>query len=199
VPEQIKAPPKIDQENLDLLLYAARSCENRRDYRAALENYRKALAIDNDNYLLMNNMAGVLIAMGAHPEATTYARLALGIRKDYVPALINLGIAQIKVGETATGEGSFAKALAIEPQNRKALLNLALLQERSRNFENARDTFGRLASLGDVQGNLGMARIAEAEGKKPLAARAYRDASARELDVKTRKLVNERIVLLESQ
>lgn len=196
-PEDPKQSPKVDQERVDLLLYAARSFESRRDYRSALDNYRKALALDGDNYLVMNNMAGVLIAMGAHPEAATHAKQALGIRNDYVPALINLGIAQIKSGDKATGEGCLTRALTIEPYNRQALLNLALLQERERELAGARDSFGRLAALGDVQGNLGMARVAEAEGKKTLAARAYREASARELDAKTRKMVNERIVLLE--
>lgn len=198
-PQEAKQSTKVDQEALDLLLYTARSSESRRDYRSALDNYRKALALDGDNYLVMNNMAGVLIAMGALTEATNQARQALGIRKDYVPALINLGIAQIKSGDKAAGEECLARALAVEPYNRQALLNLALLQERDHELAKSRDSFSRLAALGDVQGNLGLARVAEAEGEKPLAVRAYREASAKDLDARTRKMVNERIVMLEGQ
>ena len=54
LPER-KAAPR-DRTIVDAHLFAARNAEARRDYLAALKQYRLALDADPDNYRIMNNM-----------------------------------------------------------------------------------------------------------------------------------------------
>lgn len=186
-----------DSEKRDMYLYSAQASESRKDYQQALSNYMKALELDPHNsgiYIIMNNIAGIMIRMGRYDEALQYAGNALKLNKDYLPSLINFGIASIKLNNTADGEKFLARALTLEPSNRNALLNLALLKEKTREYDNAYSSYYRLAQLGDIQGYLGLARVAEKKGKKQDAARIYREIlSMNNIDPQIKKLADERI------
>ncbi|MCC6346314.1 MAG: tetratricopeptide repeat protein, partial [Nitrospirales bacterium] len=81
--------------------------------------------------------------------------------------------------------------------NRFALLNLALLHEKAKEYDKASRSFTRLLETGDLQGYLGMARIAEKKGQRAEALRLYREIlSLNDLDTKTRKMINERLQAL---
>ncbi|MFO0752393.1 MAG: hypothetical protein U0411_03590 [Thermodesulfovibrionales bacterium] len=191
-------PSREELADKDTCLYAARTFEARKEYPQALAQYRKALELDPESYLVMNNIAGVLIQTGAYEESMHYSRRALAARQNYAPSLVNLGVASIRLNNLTEGEGYLSKALSIEPANRLALLNLALLQEKTKEYDKASRAFTRLAETGDLQGNLGMARIAEKRGQRREAVRFYREIlSLNDLDTKTRKMINERLQALD--
>lgn len=195
------AARKLSRDDLasrDAYLYAARSAEGRGDYRQALEQYRKALAIDRNNHLLLNNSAGVLIRIGATEEATALLNRCLELKPGYAPALVNKGIIAIKSGNTAEGEAWFIRALAVDPGNRHALMSSGLLKEKAKDYKGAAAIYRRLAETGDGQGYVGMGRVAESEGNYAEAARIYRAALGREgLSPEIRRQLSERLGVVE--
>jgi len=180
----------------DMYLYRGKAYENSGNYREALEAYRKAFELDRKNYIVLNNISGMLIRQGSFAEAVTYARQALDLRTDYVPAMVNLGIAYMQGGKTADAEQIFRKALSLDSGNRSILLNLGILTERSNQYEQAVQWYTRLAELRDVQGMLGLARIAERQGKRADAVRYYQEIAGTNPDPAVQKLVNERLSVL---
>lgn len=190
-------PSREELAGRDVSLYSARTCEARGDYQQALAHYRKALEIDPESYLVMNNIASVLIRLGSYEESMQYSRRALAARQNYVPSLVNLGVASIRLDNMTEGESYLSKALSIEPSHRHALLNLALLHEKTKEYDKASRSFLRLSEMGDMQGHLGRARIAEKRGQRAEAVRFYREILAlNDLDTKTRKMINERLQVL---
>jgi len=194
VTEASKQISREERENLDMYLYAATNCEARKDYKQALANYTKVLGIEPGNYIVMNNVAGIMLMMGRDKEALQYARTAFNLKKDYALSLINMGIASIKLNNAAEGEGYLTSALTLDPSNRNALLNLAILHEKNGAYDKSYTSFYRLAEAGDIQGYLGLARIAEKKGKKTDAERIYREIlSMNNIDPNIKKLAGERL------
>jgi len=186
-----------DSSSRDVYLYTARTYESRRDYQQAFLNYKKALEIDPENYVIMNNISSVLIQLSSFEEAVGYAGKVLSIKKDYVPSLVNLGIAYIRLGNLTEGEGYLSKALSREPSNNYALLNLGILHERRGDNDKAYGYFLKLSDMRDVQGYLGVGRIFEKQGRKADASRIYKDIlSINNIDSKTKKFVNDRLIQL---
>lgn len=192
---------KLSRDDLasrDAYLYSARSAEGRGDYRQALEQYRKAVAIDGNNYLLLNNTAGVLLRLGATDEATPLLDRCLDLKPGYPPAQVNKGITAIKNGNTAEAEVWFNKALSGDPGNRHALMSSGLLKEKAKDYKGAAAVYRKLSETGDGQGFVGMGRIAEAEGNKAEATKIYRAALGREtLSPEIRRQLNERLGAVE--
>lgn len=189
-------PSRNPRAERDMYLYRGKAYENNGNYRDALEAYRKAFELDRKNYIVLNNISGMLIRQGSFAEAVTYARQALDLRADYVPAMVNLGIAYMQGGKTADAEQVFRKALSLDSGNRSILLNLGILSERSNQYEQALQWYTRLAELRDVQGMLGLARIAERQGKRADAIKYYQEIAGTNPDPAVQRLINERLSVL---
>ncbi|MBF0558688.1 MAG: tetratricopeptide repeat protein [Nitrospirae bacterium] len=199
--KQTGQPAGEEIEKKDMYLYAAKASEARKDYQQALANYKRALDADpasSGNYIIMNNIAGIMIQRGLYDEALRYAGNALIIKEDYVPCLVNMGIASIKLNDTKEGEKYLSKALALDSSNRNALINLALLHEKTAEYDKAYSLYYKMAELGDIRGYFGLARIAEKKGSNPDAARIYREIlSMNNLDPALRKMADDRLSQLE--
>ena len=166
-------PMSIDKEALDSLLFAASSAENSQDYTKAFSLYKRAFEAAPDNYRIANNAASVCLAMGRYIAANEYANKALTLKPDYLSALINSGIAQDKLGDDKGALNALQRAVSLDPGSKLALLNLGLLQERSKRLSDAFATYKRLSDLGDNRGKLGVARIYERMGNRDEAIQAY--------------------------
>jgi Tfp pilus assembly protein PilF len=160
--------------NKDVYLFAARTHEEKGEFKQALDYYLKALELDPANYIVMNNIAGVYIRRQSYIEALSYSKKALDVKTNYVPSLINAGIAQVSLGNFSEGEGFFTRAATIEPSNKMAMFNLAVLCEKQGNFDRAYENYFNLSQMRDVDGCLGAARILERQGRNAEAARFYR-------------------------
>jgi tetratricopeptide (TPR) repeat protein len=111
-----------------------------------------------------------------------------------------MGIAHIQLGKVQDGRNYLTAALALDPSNKSALLNLALLFETLKEFPDAQRLYEKLAGLNEVEGNVGIARLAEKSGRLEDARRTYREMLTRgNLDEGTRKLAAERITILEKR
>ncbi|MBI4690712.1 MAG: tetratricopeptide repeat protein [Nitrospirae bacterium] len=192
---------KLSEEDIskrDVYIFAAQAYESKRDYYNAIANYKKASGIDAKNHAILNNIASVLLRLDSYNEAIPYLNDALSIEKDYVPALVNLGIAYAMLGNFQEGEGYLAKALTIDPSNVYAILNLAISYERHGDNDKAYSFFYKLYRMGNIQGYLGTARVAEKQGRIRDAVTIYREIMAMNgIDPKIKKLADERLTHLQ--
>lgn len=183
--------------NKDLQLYLAISYENKKDYSKAFDSYKQVLDVDPGNYLVMNNISSLLLHLEAFEESIEYSEMALNIKKDYVPSLINLGIAYIKSGNLTAGEGYLLKVISIEPSNRHALFNIALLYEKIGEYDKAYGSYHRLSKMRDFKGYLGLARIAEKQNRVSDAIMFYTKLMSMEgIDPRVKKMANDRVHML---
>ncbi len=81
-------------------------------------------------------------------------------------------------GNFAEGEGFLAKAVTLDPSNRAALFNLAVLFEKQGSYDRAFENYYKLSQMRDVDGCLGAARILERQGRDSESARFYREVLA---------------------
>jgi tetratricopeptide (TPR) repeat protein len=184
----------VDRENKDIYLYTARTYESRNDYHLALSNYKKALELDSRNYIIMNNISAVLIRLGLYEEAMWHAKSALSVKANYVPSLINTGIAYLSLKNFTEGEAYLSKALTMEPSNRTALFNLGILYERQKEYDKAYNYYIKIYGMGDLEGHLGVARILERQGRNIEAARFYREIlSIDNADPSVKRFANEKL------
>ncbi len=181
----------------DAALYAAKNYEESGNLSQAVANYKKALQLDGKNYIIMTSLSGALIKTGAYAESIQYSRFALNTNRDYVPAMINLAVASIQLGNLPEGEQSLLKARSLEPVNKSVLFNLALLYENQKRYREAYGVYEKIAAGGNVQGLIGMGRVLEKEGKRDEAKKLYRNIlSSSSIDAATKQYANERIVAL---
>jgi len=190
----------LSKFELDTFLYSAREFEMKNDYQGALLNYKKALETDKNNFVVMNNIAYIYLKLGLIEESVRYSQMASEINKDYIPALINLGVASAKAENIPAAEDYFNHALKLDPNNQNVILNLAVLYERQMDYPKAHNYFSRLSKSGDLSGTLGLARIYEKQDKAEEALKLYKSAYAdNSLDDKTRSEVKQRIIVLSSK
>ena len=196
---QIPPAPSKDKNSaqIDAYLYSARNHEIKKDYSKALFDYRKVLELDKNNFTVMNNIAYILLQIGLISESIEYSQMAVNIKKDYVPALINLAVGNARTGNTSAAETYLNSALMIEPDNQSVLLNYAVLYEKKGDYTRASEYFLKLNRLGNVTGSLGLARIYEKQDKKEEALKIYKNIySLNFIDNETRQIVRQRIILL---
>jgi Tfp pilus assembly protein PilF len=173
--EKLNIEKGQQKTNKDVYLYAARTHEARSEFKQALDYYMRALELDPANYIVMNNIAGVYIRLKLYNEALSYSNKALEVKTNYVPSLINAGIAQVSLGNFSEGEGFLTRAATIEPLNKLAIFNLAVLCEKRGSNDRAYENYFNLSQMRDVDGCLGAARILERQGRNAEAARFYRE------------------------
>jgi tetratricopeptide (TPR) repeat protein len=122
---------------------------------------------------------------------------ALTVQKNYIPSLVNLGVANIQLGNMTEGEMYLLKGRSIDQSNKTVLFNLGLLYEKTSSYKESLAAFQRLADMKDAEGYLGMARILEKQGNRSEAEKIYKELlSMDNIDPATRQLANERLQII---
>lgn len=152
---------KSDSLGKDTYLYLAGGYELKKDYPNAVSNYKKVLTIDPKDYRVMNKIGSIFIELKLFKEALIYLQEAINIKNDYIPALVNMGIAYAELAELSNAEIYLSTAVALEPYNKFAIFNIALLYEEIGDYDKAQQYYSILREMGDVQGDAGLARIEE--------------------------------------
>jgi tetratricopeptide (TPR) repeat protein len=100
------------------------------DLAAAVEEYRKCLAIEQ-NYSVMKNLGGCLLAMGEKEEALNMFRDAVRLRPRFAESYYNLAMALESLGRKEEAIAEVRKAIELEPRNAAAREYLEKLLEGS--------------------------------------------------------------------
>jgi Flp pilus assembly protein TadD len=152
------------------------------DYRAAIEAYRAALALDANNADLHRGLASALLVMGDAQGAMVEVRAALAKRADD-PRLYNLlGVAQDMVGRHDLAQQSYRHGSDMAPANVGLRNNYAMSLALSGDFG---DAVGKLAEIAGPDAppryrlNLALAYgLAGDDAKAAATARGVLDESA---------------------
>jgi tetratricopeptide (TPR) repeat protein len=201
IPRDFQTPhtqvDRIDVFEKDALLYTARDYELKKNYSKALSIYKKVLEMERGNVTVMNNIAYILLHLSLVEESIKYSQRAVDINKDYVPALINLGVAHTKLGDiTAAGE-YLRRASILEPDNQSVILNLAIFYEKQKDYDTASEYYTKLIRLGSVEGFLGLARVYEKKDNIEEALKVYKSIYSLDfVDDRIRILVDQRVNIL---
>ncbi len=88
--------------------------------------FARATALDPSRLDAENGLASVLIDLdGDLPRAEEQLRTLLAREPGYLPALVNLGVVQLRTNRPAAAFGTLSRALIAEPSDRLVLLNFA--------------------------------------------------------------------------
>jgi tetratricopeptide (TPR) repeat protein len=94
---------------------------NAGNYAEAIPYFDKALAINHNYSLTLNNKGAALYGLGIYNESIAYFDKALSVNPYYTTALYNKGAALSKLGIYNESIAYFDKVLAIQPTNAVAL------------------------------------------------------------------------------
>lgn len=176
IPEFLNVPPgglaRIDIPAVEFyrLFDRAWQLAEKKQYDAAILEWKKALEVSPADAKAHNNLGSALSEKGAWDEATVHYRKAVEINGGYAKAHVNLGIALARKGMLDEAIGHFQKAAEIDPEQAgaqnslgRALAEKGKLDEAIPHFEKAialqpdfaeaHINLGRtLAEKGDVAG-----------------------------------------------
>jgi len=138
---------------------------------------KEIVAIDPEDFVAWAKLGTLHLANNAVPEARTALERSLALRKDYTPALLNLGIINAVDGSVAAAIELFERAVIADPLSAKTyrLLGEAYLQARRGNDGLAAlDEALRLDPIGMAECHLLKARLYDLAGAKNLATKEYK-------------------------
>lgn len=108
-------------------------CEHQEDWPGAIEEYRKALALNAADprvrYFGHNNLAYSLLQLGRFAEAESHCLAAIEINEDQYNAHKNLGLAREGLGRFADAAISLINAACRAPGDTRAWLHMQKLLE----------------------------------------------------------------------
>jgi tetratricopeptide (TPR) repeat protein len=133
--DRLRHPAAVNPEAHDLLLRSqAMNVAVREENQAGMALIRQGLARDSSYaeawaMLARRYFFSAVFGDPAYLDsATTLARKALALRPDLDEAYATLGDIQSQQGRLAQAEGSYAKALALNPSNIRSLADLSFLK-----------------------------------------------------------------------
>ena len=129
-------------------LFIADSANKRKDYPAAVAQYRALLVIQPNNPAVLNNLAWSLGRMN-DPKAVEYAEQADKLAPNQPAIMDTLGMLLVEQGKFERGLDLLGKALALAPQNPEIRLNLAKGLLKAGKKAEAKQELDTLAKLGD--------------------------------------------------
>lgn len=161
---------KVTQNNALAYLNLANAQLEKGNNRAAVENYRKSIAIKPDVPKTYNNYGNALIALGKPAEAVPQYREALQIDPNFAPARANLGIALVQLNRFDEAIEEFKQALKLNPDIAMARTNLGVAYTRKSLWDPAIEEFRRAIELDpnqiDAHANLAGAHYMKGDYRK---------------------------------
>ncbi len=119
---------------------------------AAMEHYRRALALDSGNPYVQTNLGDLLCRQGQFDQGQALLARAIANRSYSARevALVAAGACDARMGRVDRAEARLREALAIDPEYPEALYELALLTYADGRPFQTRAFLSRLAGLGVV-------------------------------------------------
>ncbi|MCI0530134.1 MAG: tetratricopeptide repeat protein, partial [Nitrospira sp.] len=131
VPAGVPVYSKEEQNYIDRArVYQAQSQMNQ-----AIQEYRKALALNPKNFVTHYNLAVLYLAQGELDLAIASFQEALKIEPDFWESHYNLGIAYYDLGFTEQAIAHYKRARDLKPDEADVHFNLALAYARAEKFD----------------------------------------------------------------
>lgn len=146
----LKAHPK----DVALLVHFGAVAGQRKDYTQAANYYRRALEIQPQNPVILNDLAWMLGRTG-DARAIGYAEQAYKLAPNQPAIMDTLGALQVEQGQVAKGTELLRKAVELAPQNGDIRLNFARALIKGGDKGAARGELETLSKLGDKYGRQG--------------------------------------------
>lgn len=108
---------------------------------AAMEHYKRAIAIDPNGERALAGVSAVLLRSDQLEKAIEFASRAVAINASSAEGHYNLGVALQKSGREDEAASHYQKAIDVDPIFVSGHYNLGLIHMRHRRFEAARDSF----------------------------------------------------------
>ena len=134
---RLTTPPKVACFDSLTLTVSADSLFSQGDTFAALEEYKQALAADENNLLARNSLAICYARLGRLELARQHFQEITARDSENLMAWYNLGCVCLKQGDSQEAANLFAKCLEIDSSHAFSLLRLGQLAENSAEFEKA--------------------------------------------------------------
>ena len=140
----LKAHPK----DVALLVHFGAVAGQRKDYALAANYYRRALEVQPQNPVILNDLAWMLGRTG-DVRALDYAEQAYKLAPNQPAIMDTLGVLQVEQGQVAKGTELLRKAVELAPQNGDIRLNFARALIKGGNKAAARSELETLSKRGD--------------------------------------------------
>lgn len=134
------------------------------DEHAAMETYRKVLAVNPRHVQALNNCAVLLERAGMYDAASAYYETIISVDPQYFRAYNNLAVLYALRNNTGRAEELLKNAVAVRPGYLDAHFNLGKLYENTQNMEAALEEY-RFVCLYDSSYPDVIRRISDLEGK----------------------------------
>jgi tetratricopeptide (TPR) repeat protein len=165
---------KIDAPATEFYRLADLAAEltGKREYNAAIAEWKKALALTPDDARSHNNFGYTLAQAGRLPEAVAQYQRALELQPEYAEAQDNLGVAMAAQGKPMDAIAHYRKALDLNPEFSEAHNNLGRalaekgkLDESLPHFEKALELN---AASAEAHTNLGAALLSKGDADRAI-------------------------------
>lgn len=147
---------------------------------AAIDTYRRCLALSADSPEIHNNLGAALDQAGRLAEAAQCFQRALALDPSYVRPLVNLGKVLRLQGRPSAALASLERALALSPDNAPALTNLGFALADLGRRQDAVLALRRATALepGLAEAHHGLGRVLLDSGDSPGAVASLQRALA---------------------
>ena len=109
--------------------------------------FRHALAVTNDNYLVMQNLCHALLFKNELDEAENFCRESIAVNPNYMESYNTLGIIQTKRGQFDQAIENFKTTLKINPDYIAVYSNLAVAESLAGEADAAENDLQKLIQL----------------------------------------------------
>jgi len=151
---------------------------------AAVETYKRCLALEPSHPEALNNLGTLQQQGGQLSEAIQSFRQALRSRPGYIHALTNLGNALTSAGALSEAVGPLKEAVALAPQHAPALINLGNALLSTGRLQEALSRFHEAAAVAPnlAEPHFGQGRVLLEFGEMRAAAATFEQATQRRQD-----------------
>jgi tetratricopeptide (TPR) repeat protein len=155
---------------------AGRLFESQGLFGKAIDQYRRAIAVNHHFAEAYDRLGPLLSASGLRDEALAALRKAVELRPKNATYRNNLGFELLLANRWAEAEYELTQAIRIRPDFPRAYINLGIAQSKVGKFNNALASFRRVLPEADAYYNVGL--MYRSQNRIDEAAGAFRRAIA---------------------
>ena len=158
----------------------AQDAQKKKDYKRALSELEKAIALNESNYLYYYDMGKLQYLLNRYPDAKGSFNRSIELNNQFPPSVYNLGLTYVKLNDENSALESFKKSVKINPEYEKGYIEQARVYNRQGKLAEcvkAYDTLinlfpdnkSAIMELGSVYYQYGKYAESEAQYKKALS------------------------------